>query len=546
MPQIMSLAEAVAANIRDGDAVAMEGFTHLIPHAAGHEVIRQRRKRLTLIRMTPDLIYDQLIGMGCAEKAVFSWCGNPGVGSLHRMRDAIENGWPNPLAYEEHSHSAMANAYEAGAANLPFAVFRGYIGADLPKVNPNIKHVTCPYTGETLATVPAIRPDVAVIHALRADRAGNVMLEGIVGVQKQVVLAAKRAIVTVEEIVDDFGPRNLNAVILPSWTVSAIACVPGGAHPSYAQGYYKRDNAYYKKWDAISRDRDGFLAWMKTNVLEKARRSLPSSASGWRDTEGATMAETYTPNEMMTAAAARALRPSDVCFVGIGMPSAACNLARLTHAPDITLIYESGTLATKPSVLPLSIGDGVLCDTALTTVSVPEMFRYWLQGGRITVGFLGGAQIDRYANLNTTVVGDYHKPKTRLPGGGGAPEIATSCGEIFIIMNHLKRGFVEKIDFATSLGHGEGGDHRARLGVRTKGPTRLITDLCMFEPDPVTKEMTVVSIHPGVTREQIDGNTGWKVRYADKVTETPPPTATELSALREIHARTKKAHGDQA
>ena len=254
----------------------------------------------------------------------------------------------------------------------------------------------------------------------------------------------------------------------------------------------------------------------------------------------------YTPNEMMTAAAARGLRSSDVCFVGIGMPSAACNLARLTHAPDITLIYESGTLATKPSVLPLSIGDGELCDTALTTVSVPEMFRYWLQGGRITVGFLGGAQIDKYANLNTTVVGDYHKPKTRLPGGGGAPEIATSCGEIFIIMNHLKRGFVEKIDFFTSLGHGEGGDHRARLGVRTKGPTRLITDLCMFEPDPVTREMTVVSIHPGVTREQIDGNTGWKVRYADKVAETAPPTATELVALREIHARTKKAHGDQA
>jgi glutaconate CoA-transferase, subunit A len=269
MSQFMSLSAAVEAHFRDGDTVAMEGFTHLIPHAAGHEVIRQRRKHLTLIRMTPDLIYDQLIGMGCADKAIFSWAGNPGVGSLHRMRDAIENGWPNPLAYEEHSHSAMANAYEAGAAGLPFAAFRGYIGADLPKVNPTIKSVTCPYTGETLATVPAIRPDVAVIHALRADRAGNVLIEGIVGVQKQAVLAAKRAIVTVEEIVDDFGPRNLNAVILPSWTVSAIACVPGGAHPSYAQGYYKRDNAYYKQWDAIARDRDGFLAWMKANVLDK-------------------------------------------------------------------------------------------------------------------------------------------------------------------------------------------------------------------------------------------------------------------------------------
>jgi glutaconate CoA-transferase subunit A len=269
MSEFMSLAAAVEANVRDGDTVAMEGFTHLIPHAAGHEVIRQRRRRLTLIRMTPDLIYDQLIGMGCVDKVVFSWGGNPGVGSLHRMRDAIEHGWPQPLACEEHSHAAMANAYEAGAAGLPFAVFRGYVGVDLPKVNPVIRTITCPYTGERLATVPAIRPDVAIIHGLRADRDGNVLLEGIVGVQKEAVLAAKRSIVTVEDVVDDFGPRSSNAVILPSWTVTAVVAVPGGAHPSYAHGYYTRDNAYYKKWDAVSRDRDGFLAWMKANVLDQ-------------------------------------------------------------------------------------------------------------------------------------------------------------------------------------------------------------------------------------------------------------------------------------
>ncbi len=269
MSRFYPLAEAVESVIRDGDAVAMEGFTHLIPHAAAHEVIRQGRRRLTLIRMTPDLIYDQLVGMGCAEKMIFSWTGNPGVGSLHRVRDAIENGWPAPLAYEEHSHSAMANAYEAGAAGLPCAVFRGYVGVDLPKVNPNIKRVTCPFTGEELAAVPAIRPDVAVIHAQKADRAGNVMIEGIVGVQKEAVLAAKRSLVTVEEIVDDFGPRSPNAVTLPAWTVGAIAKVPGGAYPSYAFGYYKRDNAYYKTWDTISRERDGFLAWMKANVLEQ-------------------------------------------------------------------------------------------------------------------------------------------------------------------------------------------------------------------------------------------------------------------------------------
>ena len=258
------------------------------------------------------------------------------------------------------------------------------------------------------------------------------------------------------------------------------------------------------------------------------------------------MPDTYTPTEMMTIAASRALKSSDVCFVGIGMPSAACNLARLTHAPEITLIYESGTIGTKPNVLPLSIGDGELCDTALTTVTVPEMFRYWLQGGRITVGFLGGAQIDKFANLNTTVVGPYDKPKVRLPGGGGAPEIATSCGEVFITMSQSKRGFVDKIDFFTSLGHGTGGDSRAKLGVKTKGPTKLITDLCVFEPDAATKEMTVTSIHPGVTREQIDGNTGWTVRYADKVAETPAPTARELEVLRELHARTRRAHGEAA
>jgi glutaconate CoA-transferase subunit A len=269
MAAILSLAQAVEDNLKDGDIVAMEGFTHLIPFAAGHEVIRQGRKRLTLIRMTPDLIYDQMIGMGCAEKVVFSWGGNPGVGSLPRFRDAHENGWPNKITIEEHSHAAMANAFDAGAAGLPFAVFRGYRGAELKRVNPNIKDITCPFTGEKLAAVPAIRLDAAIVHAQKADRKGNVLFEGIVGVQKQAVLAAKRSIVTVEEIVDTLEPHSPNAVILPGWTVSAVVHVPGGAHPSYAHGYYKRDNAYYKKWDAISRDRDSFRAWIDEHVLRK-------------------------------------------------------------------------------------------------------------------------------------------------------------------------------------------------------------------------------------------------------------------------------------
>ncbi len=258
------------------------------------------------------------------------------------------------------------------------------------------------------------------------------------------------------------------------------------------------------------------------------------------------MSAAYTPAEIMTIAAARALRNDDVCFVGIGAPSAACNLARRTHAPGITLIYESGTIDTKPEVLPLSIGDGELCDTALTTVPVPEMFRYWLQGERITVGFLGGAQIDRYANLNTTVVGPYDHPKVRLPGGGGAPEIAACCGEIFITMAMSKRAFVDKLDFITSLGHGTGAGDREKYGLKTKGPSRVMTDLCVFEPDAATRELTVVSLHPGVSREQVQAQCAWMVKFAASVHETPVPTEAELDVLRDLQARTAKAHGGDA
>lgn len=270
MAEFLSLHDAIAAHVRDGDTVAMEGFTHLIPFAAGHEVIRQGRRDLTLIRMTPDLIYDQLIGMGCARKLVFSWGGNPGVGSLHRLRDAVERGWPCPLEVEEHSHAGLANAYAAGASGLPCAIFRGYLGTDLADVNPQIKWITCPFTGERLAAIPAVRPDVAIVHAQRADRAGNVLIEGIVGVQKEAVLAATRAsVVTVEEIVDELRPPSPNSVVLPNWTVGAIALAPGGARPSYAHGYYPRDNAFYTAWEAIARDRDTFLGWMREHVTRQ-------------------------------------------------------------------------------------------------------------------------------------------------------------------------------------------------------------------------------------------------------------------------------------
>jgi len=274
---IVPLSDAVQDLVRDGDVVALEGFTHLIPHAAGHELIRKGKRDLTLVRMTPDVVYDQLIGMGAARKLVFSWGGNPGVGSLHRLRDAVENGWPGPLEIEEHSHAGMAAAYAAGAANLPFGVLRGYNGGDLP-ARTRVATVTCPFTGEQLAAVPAHRPDVAIVHAQRADRHGNVQLWGILGVQKETVLASARSIVTVEEIVDELDPRP-GAIVLPGWVVDAVALAPGGAHPSYAHGYYDRDNDFYVGWDAISRDRDVFRAWMQRHVLDTEdvagyRRSL--------------------------------------------------------------------------------------------------------------------------------------------------------------------------------------------------------------------------------------------------------------------------------
>ena len=263
---IASLHDAVADLVHHGDTVALEGFTHLIPVAAGHELIRQGLRDLTLVRLTPDIVYDQLIGAGCARRLVFSWGGNPGVGSLHRFRDAIQNGWPAPLEIEEHSHAGLANRYVAAASGLPFAVMRGYQGTDLVAHTPNIAPITCPFTGEVLTAVPALELDVAIVHAQRADRDGNVQMWGLTGVQKEAVLAAKRSLVTVEEIVDALEPRP-GAVVLPAWVVTRVAAVPHGAHPSYAHDYYDRDNAYYREWDAISRDRERFAAWVRDEVL---------------------------------------------------------------------------------------------------------------------------------------------------------------------------------------------------------------------------------------------------------------------------------------
>ncbi len=254
----------------------------------------------------------------------------------------------------------------------------------------------------------------------------------------------------------------------------------------------------------------------------------------------------YTAEEMMTVAAARQLANGTVCFVGIGLPSAAANLARLTHAPDVVLIYESGTIGTRPDVLPLSIGDGELSETADSVVSVPEMFRYWLQGGRVDIGFLGAAQVDRFGNINTTVIGDYQRPKVRLPGAGGAPEIATSCGEVFIMLRHGKRALVGRLDFISSVGFLTGGDARGRLGLGGRGPTRIITDLGILEPDPVSREFTLTTLHPGADLDRVRSETGWPLKVAAHLAETSPPSPAELTALRELKARTARAHGAAA
>ena len=252
----------------------------------------------------------------------------------------------------------------------------------------------------------------------------------------------------------------------------------------------------------------------------------------------------YTTNEIMTIAAARLLKNGAVCFVVIGLPSTAANLARLTHAPDIVLIYESGPIGAKPPVLPLSIGDGNLAETADTVVSTPEIFRYWLQGGRVDVGFLGAAQIDRFANINTTVIGDYKTPSTRLPGAGGAPEIASCAREVVLVLKQSARAFVKKLDFITSVGYLDGGEARQRLGLPGKGPAFVVTDLCLMEPDPVSKELTVTQLHSGITRERVAKATAWEIRFADALKETPAPTKFELETLRDLDGRSKLAHGD--
>ena len=507
MAEIVSLAEAIAAAVRDGDTVAMEGFTHLIPHAAGHEVIRQRRRELTLVRMTPDIIYDQLIGAGCARKLIFSWAGNPGVGSLHRFRDAVERGWPGPLELEEHSHAGMANRYQAGASGLPFAILRGYRGTSLGEHTAGVADITCPFTGETLTAVSALRPDVAVVHAQQADRRGNVQFWGITGVQKEAVLAAARSVVTVEEIVDSLPPTP-GAVVLPAWAVSYVAAAPGGAHPSYALGYSARDNGFYR---GLGRDQPGPG---EVRCLAERARLRPGGRAMSEPTGN------YSPDEMMAVTAARSLRDGMTCFVGIGLPSEAANLARAVHAPNLVLIYESGTIGAKPA----------RCRCRSATASSPRprtpssaCRRSSTTGcsrAASTSASSARAQLDRYGNINTTVVGDsYDHPVVRLPGAGGAPEIAAACKEVIVVLRQSRRTFAQRLDFVTSVGYGDGPGSRERLGLTGGGPRQVITDLGVLRPDPDTLELVLTELYPGVSVAQVQEKTGWDLRVSPELAQ---------------------------
>ena len=515
--------------MRPGDTVALEGFTHLIPFAAGHEMIRQGIGDLTLIRMTPDLLYDQMIGCGLAQALVFSWGGNPGVGSLHRLRDAVERGWPRPIEIEEHSHAAMAHAYAAGAADMPAAFFRGYVGSDLAAVNPNVRFVDCPFTGERLAAVPAHRPDVAIVHAQKADREGNVLLEGIVGVQKEAVLAAKRSLVTVEEVVEAL-PRGE-----PQCGGAAVVDRDRDRRGARRRAAVVRARLLRPRQRVLCRVGRDLARSPDVSGLDRRARAVPAGGGG---------AVSYSAVEMMTVAAARALADDDVCFVGIGLPSAACNLARLTHAPRLRLVYESGTIETRPDVLPLSIGDGELCETALTTVSVPEMFQV-LAAGRPHHDRVPRRRAGRSLR-QPEQHGDRRLRPVRAFDCRAAAVRRRSrpcCHRTFIVMRHSRRAFVERLAFLTTLGHGPTGRERRALGVTTEGPALLVSDLCTMRPHPDTKELQVVSLHPGVSREHVVEQTGWPVAFADAVAETPAPTARELEVLRDLQARTAAAHG---
>ena len=556
--KVTTMQDAVREFVHDGDTVAIEGFTHLICFAAGHEIIRQKRRDLTLARMTPDVVYDQMIGAGVASKLIFSWMGNPGVGNLHAVRRRIEKADPAPLEIEEYSHFGMVCRYMAAAANLPFFPIRSYYESDIPSVNPKIVPMASPYDpDDEVYAVPPLKPDVAIVHAQRADASGDAQIWGLLGCQKEVAFAADKVIVVVEEVVDEAViRRDPNRTVIPGVVVDAVVEEPFACHPSFAQGYYDRDNRFYLEWDRIAKDPETLDAWFdewvyglaeSRRVRREVRRRVlgcaPPRAGAERrgrlrevrvSPDAAAPADLgYSKSEIMIAASARQLGGVTNCFVGVGLPNIVCNLAQRTVAPTLQLVYESGVFGARPERLPLSIGDPTLATGATAVTSMFELFAFYLQAGLIDVAFLGGAQIDRFGNLNTTVIGDYAHPKVRLPGSGGACEIAIHAKQILVIMRQAQRSFVDTLDFRTSPGHSGDPAHDAARGWHGSGPTAVVTDLGTYGFDEATGEMTLRTLHPGVTLDDVRANMGWEPKVAHDLGETPAPTEEELRLIRE-------------
>ncbi len=545
----LSMAEAIARYVEDGMSVAVEGFTAFICFAAGHEIIRQRRRDLTLIRMTPDLIYDQMIAAGVASKMIFSYLGNPGVGSLHAIRRAVEHGIPRPLALEEYTHYGLVGRYTAGASNLPFFPLRSYVGSDLLQANPQIKLIADPYGSGQIAVVPPLKPDLAILHAQRADVQGNTHLWGLLGVQKEVAFASKRVIVVVEEIVSEEVIRSdPNRTLIPGPDRGRGGARAVGRAPLLRAGLLRpRQRGLPGVGRAVPRPRAhrGVAGRVGLRCGEPHRvpgqtgrgaagraqaRALARRARGlW----GVPMSDTpYSAAEMMIVVAARLLAGVRTVFVGVGMPNIACNLARHTVAPALELIYESGVYGARPERLPLSIGDPTLVSGATSVVSIADLFGLYLQGGRIEVALLGGAQVDRFGNLNSTVIGEYDAPTVRLPGSGGACEIATNAQRTFIMMRLKRRAFVEQLDFVTTPGHLSGGDARRAHALPGAGPSLVITDRALFTFDNPEREMQLVELYPAVTVAEVQAAVGWPLRVAHTLQETAPPTPAELYLLR--------------
>ena len=464
--------DAVADLVRDGDTVAIEGFTHLISFAAGHEIIRQRKRDLTLAPLTPDLIYDQMIAAGVARKLVFSWLGNPGVGGLGAIRRRIEGEIPaEPLEIEEYSHFGMVGRYTAGAMNIPFFPLRSYFETDLPVANPLIRPIKSPYGDETIYAVPPLRPDVTIVHAQRASAGGDTQVWGLLGCQKE-----------------------------------AGRVEPVRHRIRRSRGAGRRAHGGWCLVPQRDRDRSGWQADPRRRPGRQPDRALRATTM--------TEAVAFSKSEMMIVAAARELAEQHVCFVGVGLPNIAVNLAKRTVAPDLELVYEAGVFGARPARLPLSIGDPSIVTGATAVVSMLELFGYYLQRGLIDVGFLGAAQIDRFGNINTTVIGPYDHPTTRLPGSGGACEIAINARQVFVIMRQSKRSFVETIDFRTSpgnLGEAEQAERiRREGGWLGRGPSVVVTDLGIYHFDE-TGEMRLDSLHPGATVEGVRETIGWEL-----------------------------------